>query len=87
MAKTSAQRQKAYRQRQAVDKIRNEFGVTLMLEECDRAGVDVWPVILECTDIVLANNGNAEQFIRNLVPLVYAVVLQRNLIDKRESPA
>lgn len=79
MSQSHAQRQKRYRQRQAIEKTRNDFGVILMLEQAQLAGIDVWPTLVECASDVFAHNGDGLQFIRNVAVLAYPVFLTRNL--------
>lgn len=75
MPQSSAQRQKRYRQGQAIEEIRNDFGVTLMLEQAKLAGIDIWPVFVECANTAFEHNGDGIQLIRNMVPLAYAYLL------------
>lgn len=84
MVQTSAQRQKQYRQRQAIKKIRNDFGVTLMLEQAKLADIDVWTTLVDCALDVYAHNGDGIQFIKNVAPLTFAVLLTRNLIPEQQ---
>lgn len=81
MVQTNAQRQAQYRQRVALERLRNEYSVTLMLDECSKAGIDVWPTLLGCANDVFKKNGDGLRLIRNVSPLIYAFALTRNLIE------
>lgn len=85
MPQSNAQRQKLYRQRQAIEKVRNEYGVTLMLEQAQLAGIDVWSVLVECANVVFEHNGDGLQFIRNAAPLAYAYLLICSLTPSRST--
>lgn len=85
--KTSAQRQRAYRQRCALKELRNEYTVTLMLKQCALAGIDIWPTIVDCANIIFAHNGDALEFVRRIAILVYAVATAKTISDKLRSQA
>jgi hypothetical protein len=85
MTQTDAQRQKAYRQRQALAKVRNEYTVTLMLQACEKAGIDIWPTIVDCAQTIFTHNGDALEFVRRIAPLAYAVATTRIIMDKVRS--
>jgi len=75
---TSKQRQKRYRQRQAIEKMRNDFVVTLLLEQAEIAEIDLWPTLKDCAMDVFENKGDGLQFIENIIPLAYAWLFNRN---------
>lgn len=87
MVESSAQRQKRYRQRRAIKKIRNDFSVTLMLEQAELADIDIWDTLVDCALDVYAHNGDGVQFIKNVAPLTFVVLLTRNAIpDQLDRP-
>lgn len=80
MPQSSAHRQKRYRQRQTIEKMRNEFAVTLLLEQAEIAEIDLWPILRDCAMDVFENSGDGIQFIRNIMPLAYVWLFNRNLM-------
>lgn len=87
MKQTNALRQKHYRQRLALAKVRNEYTVTLLLKQCELAGIDVWPLLTETAITIFEHNGDGVEFIRRMVPLIYSVVTTKVIMDKISTQA
>lgn len=80
-SKTNAHRQKRYRQRLSLERLRNDFNVMVVLRECERSKIDIWPVILDCADEIFEHNGDGLEFARRALFLVYGFVSTRTLIQ------
>jgi hypothetical protein len=87
MKQSNAQRQKKYRQRAALNQLRNEYTVTLMLRECEKADIDIWPVLVDCAEEIFNAKGNAVKFIERVATLFYAHALAVNIINKLSASA
>ena len=83
MPQSSAQRQKRYRQWQTIEKMRNEFAVTLLLEQAEIAEIALWPILRDCAMDVFEHNGDGIRFIRNVLPLAYVFLFNRNLMPSQ----
>jgi hypothetical protein len=56
-----------------------------MLQECEKANIDIWPVITEIAEEIFEHNGDALEFVQRITPHVYALALLHNLMPQQVS--
>jgi hypothetical protein len=75
MALASAEKQRKYRQRKAIERVGNGYTVTLLKQECHRLGRDrLLDELNECAEMVYDAGGNGALFLERVAVVIYGVL-------------